>query len=53
MKCDVDSAPEVAQRFRVMSIPTLIVFKDGQPVHAWTGVQSVEDIVAKIRDIAA
>jgi thioredoxin 1 len=53
MKCDVDSAPEVAQRFRVMSIPTLIVFKDGKPVHSWVGVQSVADVTAKIREVAA
>ena len=28
-KIDVDAEPELARRFRVMSIPTLIVFKDG------------------------
>lgn len=53
LKCDVDSAPEVAQRFRIMSIPTLVVFKDGKPVHSWTGVQSAADVVAKLREVAA
>ena len=28
-KVDVDSAPELAQKFEIMSIPTLIVFNDG------------------------
>jgi thioredoxin 1 len=28
-KLDVDEAPEIAQRYNVMSIPTLIVFQDG------------------------
>ena len=31
-KVNVDDCPELAQRFGVMSIPTLILFKDGQPV---------------------
>ena len=30
-KLNVDEAPDVARRFEVMSIPTMIVFKDGQP----------------------
>ncbi len=29
-KLNVDDAPAVAQRFGIMSIPTLMVFKDGQ-----------------------
>ena len=28
----MDDCPELAQKFGVMSIPTLILFKDGQPV---------------------
>ncbi len=31
-KVDVDNEPELAGRFGVMSIPTLLVFKDGQRV---------------------
>ena len=33
-KLNVDENPDIARRFDVMSIPTLIVFKDGQPVPA-------------------
>ena len=29
-KLNVDEAPEIARRFEVMSIPTMILFKDGQ-----------------------
>lgn len=32
VKVNVDEEGELAQRFDVMSIPTLIVFKDGKPV---------------------
>jgi thioredoxin 1 len=39
-KLNVDDNPEAASRFGVMSIPTLIVFKDGQPVDKVVGFQS-------------
>jgi thioredoxin 1 len=39
-KLNVDDNPESAARFGVMSIPTLIVFKDGQPVDKIVGFQS-------------
>ncbi|CAH0118375.1 MULTISPECIES: thioredoxin [unclassified Paenibacillus] len=39
-KLNVDDNPESASRFGVMSIPTLIVFKDGQPVDKVVGLNS-------------
>ena len=36
-KIDVDAEGELAQRFDVMSIPTMILFKDGKPVGRKTG----------------
>ena len=38
-KVNVDEQPELAERFRVMSIPTLMVFKDGRLVDSTVGVQ--------------
>ena len=44
-KVNVDEQPELASQFGVMSIPTLIAFKDGQ-VHAKTvGVQPKQAII--------
>ncbi len=31
-KCNVDEEGDLAQRFQIVSIPTLILFKDGKPV---------------------
>ena len=36
-KLNVDDAPEIAARYRVMSIPTLIVFKNGEEVDRSVG----------------
>ncbi|HMM31248.1 MAG TPA: thioredoxin [Clostridia bacterium] len=38
-KVNVDEEPELAQRFGVMSIPTLIVFKNGKAVNKSVGVK--------------
>lgn len=39
-KVNVDDNPESAARFGVMSIPTLIIFKNGEPVDKVIGFQS-------------
>jgi len=49
-KVNVDEAPEVAGQFRVMSIPTLIVFKDWVPVETMVWVQQqakLEEVCSK------
>jgi thioredoxin 1 len=38
-KLNVDDNPDAARRFDVMSIPTLIVFKDGQPAKRLVGAK--------------
>jgi thioredoxin 1 len=47
-KINVDEQPELASQFGVMSIPTLILFKDGQPVDKMVGVQSKDALKSKI-----
>ena len=39
-KLDVDQSPQTAIKFGVMNIPTLIIFKGGQAVQRFQGVQS-------------
>jgi thioredoxin 1 len=48
VKLDVDASPDIAQSFGVMSIPTLIVFKDGQPVGKAVGFQQKAQLAALI-----
>jgi thioredoxin 1 len=47
-KVNIDEAPELAQRFGITAIPTLIVFKNGQAVKTLRGVQSRRDINAAL-----
>lgn len=49
-KVNVDEQPELASQFGVMSIPTLILFKDGQPVDKLVGLQSKDSLKTKIQN---
>ncbi len=47
-KVNVDEESELAQRFGVMSIPTLIVFKGGKPVNKSVGAKPREAILQMV-----
>ena len=44
IKIDVDKFPDLAQEYRVMSIPDLMIFKDGEKILESVGFQSKEDL---------
>lgn len=48
MKMNVDEEPQTAMMFRIMSIPTMIIFKDGKPVEQLVGIQEVSVLEEKI-----
>lgn len=48
-KVDVDANGELAQRFQVMSIPTLIVFRDGEQVDRVSGALPKDELVKLIQ----
>jgi thioredoxin 1 len=43
-KIDVDKNQTIAERFNVRSIPTLILFKDGEPVWRKSGIASSSEL---------
>ncbi len=45
VKINVDTAQEIAGSYRVMSIPTMILFEDGEVKDQKVGVSSKEDIL--------
>jgi len=49
-KVNVDAAPGVAATHGIRSIPTLIVFRDGEVVREFVGVQSEADLLAAVEE---
>ena len=47
-KVNVDESPELAGQFNVMSIPTLLIFKGGQPVDQIVGALPKDKLLAKL-----
>jgi len=47
-KVNVDEQPELARKYRIMSIPTLILFRDGEVVRREVGGKSKEEILDMI-----
>lgn len=44
VKLNVDDEPEAPSRYKVMSLPALIVFKNGQPVDKYVGFKSKNEL---------
>ena len=53
-KVDTEAEPELAQRYGVSSIPTLVVYRDGIPVFGQPGAlpeKALEEILRQVRDL--
>jgi thioredoxin 2 len=48
LKINVDENPATARQFNIQSIPTMILFKDGQPVEALVGAMSKAALLEKL-----
>lgn len=47
-KVDIDEQPELASRYRIMSVPTLMVLKDGQVMEQSIGAKPKHQILAMV-----
>ena len=50
-KVNVDDSPKTAERFGIMSIPTLIFFKNGQEISRLSGVQSKDSLKEELEKL--
>lgn len=50
VKIDVDKNQDLAQAYRVMSVPTLIIFQDGEVKWREAGVHTAEDLEARLKE---
>ncbi len=48
VKVNVDESPELAGKFNIMSIPSLLIFKNGQPVDQIVGAMPKDRLMAKL-----
>ena len=51
-KLDIDQNMEIARQFRVMSVPTMITFKNGEAVFKMIGVREKDEFVSMIDETA-
>ncbi len=47
-KVNVDEAPELARRYQVMSIPTMILFRDGEPATQIVGAKGKVQLLEEL-----
>ncbi len=50
LKVNVDSFPDIAKEYQVMSIPTMIIFKKGQVVAKHIGILEEENLKAWLKE---
>ncbi|MFC4768404.1 thioredoxin [Effusibacillus consociatus] len=50
-KLNVDENPAASQKFGIMSIPTMLVFKNGEVVKTLVGYMSKKDLLDKLSDV--
>jgi thioredoxin 1 len=51
-KVDIDANQEIAMKFGISAIPTVIIFKDGQPAKKFVGLTKKEDLAAALDALA-
>ncbi|MEV8567779.1 thioredoxin [Streptomyces sp. NPDC051322] len=51
VQLDVDSNPEVMIRYGVLSMPTLMVFRDGEPVKSMVGARPKRRLLQELEDV--
>jgi thioredoxin 1 len=53
LKIDVDKNQNLAQKLQIMSIPTVIIYRNGKIMWRESGVQSKQILINKINEIAS
>jgi thioredoxin 1 len=53
VKVNVDDDPEIASRYRISGVPTMMFFRDGRPVDQIVGVPPVESLQRKLDQLSA
>ena len=49
-KIDIDESLDIARQFSVSTVPTVIIFKNGEPLERLVGFMPKENLVSKIKE---
>lgn len=52
-KLDTDANKMIAVKYNITAIPTIIIFKDGQPVKMMRGLKKKEELAAALAEVGA
>ena len=47
--CDIENCPKLAERFRITSIPTILIIKDGKEVERLTGFRHEKALIKHLQ----
>ena len=47
---DIDDSEEIAQRYRIFSVPTLLAFKEGKVIDSLVGLNSYDEVLAFVKN---
>lgn len=50
LKINIDENPDISQKYDIMSVPTIIMFKDGIPTKTSVGIAAKEKIIEMIKN---
>ena len=50
-KVNIEDQADLAVRFEVMSVPTIVLFKDGEPVETLVGIQKPDELIEKVEKL--
>ena len=50
-KVNIEDHADLAVRFEVMSVPTIVLFKDGEPVETLVGIQKPDELIEKVKEL--
>lgn len=48
---DIDEVPSAAKKYKIRSLPTLLILKDGQEINRVTGLSLIEPLRKMLRDV--
>jgi len=51
IKINVDQNPDLTSQYSISSIPSVVIFKEGQPIHQFTGGMGKENLLEEIKKV--